>query len=82
MSGSEVPAQRSGSEAVIQMRDEFLQLVAAYNAIGEYRKAMDAQSMAIELNKFEDDHHITEIVWPPKVIKEEDGEGYLESIDR
>jgi hypothetical protein len=64
--------QLTGMEAVLRMRDEFPQLVSAYNATGNYIGAMDAQAVAIMLNKFEDEHTITSIVWPARVK----GEGY------
>lgn len=64
--------QLTGMKAVLRMRDEFLQLVTAYNATGNYNGALDAQAVAIMLNKFEDDHMITSIVWPARV----QGEGY------
>jgi hypothetical protein len=58
-----------GSAAVQRMRDEFLQLVTAYNAIGEYRQAAHAQEMAVLLNKFENSHIITHYEWPPRIIQ-------------
>lgn len=60
------PSKRTGTDAVIQIRDEFLQLVSAYNTVGEYKNAQDAQAMAIALNLFENAHIITEIAWPPR----------------
>lgn len=64
-------ARETAEERVIQMRDDFLLLVAAYNSIGEYADALDAQTIAMALNKFEDDHNITEIAWPPERAGEE-----------
>jgi hypothetical protein len=63
----------SGAKAVWRMRDEFLQLVAAYNAVGHYKSAADAQGIAIALDEFENKHVITEIEWPPRVIENEHG---------
>jgi hypothetical protein len=47
------------------MRDDFLMLVNALNAGGDYRHASEAQSMVIALTKFEDDHNVTDVAWPP-----------------
>lgn len=60
------------------MRDDFLLLVQALNAGGEYRHAMEAQAMVIALNKFEDDHYTTEAAWPPVA----DPEGGLMWVNR
>lgn len=65
--------QFTGRDAVLKMRDEFLQLVTAYNAVGEYSDAADAQAMAVALHKFENDHRITHIAWPPKTEQTEFG---------
>lgn len=62
----------TGGKAVLRMRDEFLQLVTAYNATGNYSGAIEAQAVAILLNKFEDEHNITMIAWPARV----QGDGY------
>lgn len=64
-----VLAEPEGGWAVLQMRDQFLALVHAYNAVGEYGDAADAQVMAVALNKFEEDHVITDMEWPPRLIK-------------
>jgi len=71
MSNNNATSELTGMEAVRKMRDEFLQLVTAYNAVGEYTDAADAQAMAVLLNKFEDEHTIANIAWPPRV---KDGE--------
>ena len=73
--------KRSGMDAVLQMRDEFLQFVAAYNKVGDYRSAMDAQVMSIALHKFEEDHGITTVLWPPNVIYDSKHGFYIEGID-
>lgn len=61
------PPKISGRDAVLKMRDDCLALVAAYNKMGLYAKAQDAQAMAIALHKFEEKHSITEMAWPVEV---------------
>lgn len=78
MNAATKPAVQSGGAAVMRMRDEFLQLVTAWNAMGNYSSAADAQAMAIALNKFEDDHNITSIEWPPRVAEDEHGKWLAE----
>lgn len=68
----------TGAKAVLTMRDEFLQLVTAYNAIGQYKQAAEAQAMAVALNAFEDEHAITDIAWPPRVESDEYGPSLVE----
>lgn len=58
----------SGRDAIMRMRDEFLQAVSIYNEVGLFNSAKDAQKMAISLHKFEDDHAVTELVWPLRTI--------------
>jgi len=56
---------------VLNMREFFLTLVGGYNAVGAYDSARDAQTMAIALHKFEDEHNVTGLTWPLEVIREE-----------
>jgi hypothetical protein len=70
--------KQSGRDAVLKMRDEFLLLVAAYNAVGEYKDAQGAQVMAIVLNDFEDNHVITNMEWPPRVTSDQYGPAIAE----
>lgn len=58
------PTPTSVRDAVLGMRDTFLQLVAAYNHVGCYTEARDAQAMAIVLHEFEEKHNITIIAYP------------------
>lgn len=62
-----------GRGAVLKLRDELLQLVSAYNAIGSYEHAQKAQTIAVALNKFEDDVIITHMEWPPRIEQGEFG---------
>lgn len=66
------PQNGTASLRVIEMRDDFLLLVQAFNSVHDFRAAIEAQSMVIALNKFEDDHDITQIAWPPRL--DEDGD--------
>lgn len=65
---------------VLSMRDCFLTLVAAYNAVGAYQDAQDAQAMAIALHQYEDKHRLTDLTWPLEVITDDYGRG-LRTID-
>lgn len=65
-------AESSMGAAVLGMRDTFLQLVAAYNHVGHYTHARDAQSMAIVLHTFEAEHNLTTIAWPLQLIDDEE----------
>lgn len=60
-------------DAVLKLRDEMLQLVNVWNAVGEYQDAADAQALAVILHKFEDGHMLTDMVWPPRVLVLADG---------
>ena len=51
---------------VCAMRDDMLFMVEAFNNVGEYERAFEAQAIVIALNKFENDHDITQIAWPPR----------------
>lgn len=72
------PASLAGTVAVCRMRDEFLQLVTAYNIVHQFEEAIEAQAIAIALHKFEDGHDITLMRWPAKVI---DVDGCAEIAD-
>lgn len=78
MNAETKPAVESGCDAVTRMRDEFLQLVTAWNATGHYRSAADAQAMAVALDKFENDHIITSMEWPARVVEDEHGKSLAE----
>lgn len=65
--------KRTGRDAVLKMRDDMLKLVACYNAVGAYDDAASAQKMAQALHAFEDRHIITNMAWPPHVVKDADG---------
>ena len=56
----------TAAQRVLAMRDDFLILVDAYNKIWRYDHALDAQAMVIALDKFEDEHNITDVAWPPQ----------------
>lgn len=73
------PEMQTGRDAVLAMRDDFKTLVNAYNAINEYADALDAQAMVIALNKFEDDHHITNMLWPARI---EMVDGHADIVDK
>lgn len=64
--------KQTASARILQMREDFLLLVAAFNQGREYREAADAQAMAIALTAFEDDHDLDNVEWPP-VGDSEDG---------
>lgn len=61
--------KRSGYDAVMKMHQDFLTLVSAYNAVGMFEEAANAQRMAIALNEFEERHIITNMAWPPRLVK-------------
>lgn len=75
-------APSSMRDAVLGMRDTFLQLVAAYNSVHAFEEARDAQVMAIALHKFEDDHNITCMAWPLQPVVGEDGPGLMDTDGR
>jgi len=54
----------NAADAVIKMRDEFVMLVTAYNHVGLYTHARDAQRMAILLHRFVERHNLAPIAWP------------------
>lgn len=54
----------NGADAVVKMRDEFVMLVTAYNHLGMYTHARDAQRLAILLHKFVERHNLTPLAWP------------------
>lgn len=56
----------TAGERVLQMRDDFMLLVAAYNEAHQFEHAQEAQALVIALHKFEDEHDITRVAWPPK----------------
>lgn len=62
-----------GRTAVLKLRDELLQLVTAFNAVGSYKHAAKAQAIAVALHDFEDEVIITHMVWPPHVEHDEHG---------
>jgi len=53
----------------MQMHRDFLKLVAAYNAVGMFNAATNAQNMAVALHQFESDHIITNMQWPPRLVE-------------
>lgn len=71
------PAPPTGGEAVLIMRDQFAQLAKCYLEMHSYDQARDATAMAEALQKFEDQHIITNIDWPPKIEKDEYGRAML-----
>lgn len=71
------PEPTSVRDAVLGMRDTFLQLVAAYNHVHCFKDARDAQVMAIALHEFEDTHNITTLAWPLHPITDDDGPGLM-----
>jgi len=73
----EPPEPTSVRDAVLGMRDTFLQLVAAYNHVHCFEDARDSQIMAIALHKFEEDHNITSLAWPLRPITDDDGPGLM-----
>lgn len=64
---------QAAGQVVLKMRDEFLQLVTVYNSVGLYEHAADAQAMAVALHRFECDHDITQMKWPPRLVQLADG---------
>lgn len=71
---SEAPAEDTkptGGEAVLRMRDEFVKLAQCYLEMHQYADAQRAAAMAESLTKFEDEHIITNIEWPPRVETDE-----------
>jgi hypothetical protein len=72
--------QIDGRTAVLKLRDELLQLVAAYNAVGAYKHAQKAQAMAVALNEFEDTVIITHMLWPPHIEHDEHG-AFIPDLD-
>jgi hypothetical protein len=67
----------SGGEAVLKMRDEFAQLAACYLRMHSYDQARDATAMAEALQKFEQQHIITEIKWPACIETDEHERPFL-----
>lgn len=67
--------RRSGSDALLQMRDEFIALVSAYNGVGEHQDALDAQAIVAALAEFEDNHMLADVGWPA-VVCPDDGTGF------
>lgn len=65
-------AKRTGRDAVLKLHSEMLKLVTAYNAVGMFEDAAGAQKMAMALNQFEEDHVITNMAWPPRLVKRDD----------
>lgn len=79
---AEAPAAvLSGRDAVLKMRDEFLQLVTVYNAVGLYKNAQHAQAMAIALHEFEDSNNITPIVWPAVFVNDPDNGPGVQTVE-
>jgi hypothetical protein len=62
----------SGSEAVQLMRNEFVELVEAYNTLGLYGRAADAQILAVKLHEFQENNRLEDMVWPVVVIAPRD----------
>jgi hypothetical protein len=71
---------KDGRGAVLKLRNELLQLVAAYNAVGSYKHAAKAQAMAVALHDFEDAVIITHMAWPPRVEHDEHG-AFIPDLD-
>lgn len=70
----------TGRDAVLRMRDDFLQYVAAANEIGDYEGATHAQRIAVALNRFEDGNIITNIDWPARAVVDERGDAFGKQI--
>jgi len=58
----------NGSQAVRGMRDDFVKLVTAYNHVGLYEHARNAQKMVVILHQFEERHNLMPLAWPPVLI--------------
>lgn len=58
----------SARDVVLKLRDEMLQLVNVWNAVGEYQDAADAQALAVILHQFEEGHMLTDMAWPPRLL--------------
>lgn len=58
--------QMTVSAHLCDLRDDLLLLVAAYNSIGHYDVAIEAQALVIAIDKFEDDHNFSTTAWPPR----------------
>lgn len=69
----DAPTPVCGRDAVLKLRDELLQLVTAYNAVGSYKHAQKAQAIAVALHEFENDVIITHMAWPPRIEQDEHG---------
>jgi hypothetical protein len=67
---------QTAAERVLQMRDDFLMLVAALNLAGDFITAMEAQAIVIQVHKFEEGHNMENAAWPPQA----DSEGGLKWI--
>ncbi len=63
----------TGGVAVLRMRDDFVKLAQCYLQMHQYADAGRATALAEALNKFEDEHIITNIEWPPRVDSDEYG---------
>lgn len=57
----------TGTEAVLHMRDQFLQFAKCCAAVRDYSGARDALDIAQSLERFEANHNITMIVWPARI---------------
>lgn len=49
------------------MRDQFITLSQCYLTLRDYDAAREATGLAQLLEKFEEDHDITEAEWPPRL---------------
>ena len=77
-SEQEVAAEKqTGTEAVMRMRNEFVQLAQCYLVMGDFGAAREATNMAEALTKFEAQHNMTAIEWPPVAEQDEYDRGFL-----
>jgi hypothetical protein len=82
MEARSTPLHDSVQGLVLDFRDCFLTLVDAYNRVGAYGSAADAQAMALALHKFEGDHRLDDLAWPLELVKDEHGRKGLKSVSR
>ncbi len=58
--------QPSVADRVIAIRDDLAVLVAALNEAHEFVMAHEIQPLLIALTQFEEEHNLTNWLWPPK----------------
>lgn len=66
-------SEHSASEVLIAMKNGLLMMVHCYNVVGLYEHAQHAQTLALAVHRFEADHNLTQMGWPPQVVDGDEG---------